>query len=161
MYSIFLTPGRRPYCETFSSIRYCWHQDLTKVYKIVSRLVFGGGTQWISTLLARVGTKITTLTHTAFLNKISVKDAEITLTASWITDPLLHELIILIVQPWRTVPLVAFYFSPSYSIVRAVTAMNWTMLAKFCSQFCFPPLQLLPCFICERYVEPNEGIPNF
>ena len=161
MYFIFLTPDRRPYCETFSSIRYCWHQDLTKVYKIVSRLVFGGGTQWISTLLARVGTKITTLTHTAFLNKISVKDAEITLTASWITDPLLHELIILIVQPWRTVPLVAFYFLPSYSIMRAVTAMNWTILAKFCSQFCFPPLQLLPCFICDRYVEPNEGIPNF
>ena len=49
--------------------------------------------------------EITTLTHT-----------EITLTASWITDPLLHELIIMIVQPWRTVPLVAFYFSPSYGI---------------------------------------------
>ena len=162
MYFIFLTPDRRPYCETFSLIRYCWHHDLTTVYKIVSRPVSGGGgTHWISTLLARVGTKITTLMHTGFLNKISVKDAEITLTASWITDPLLHELIILIVQPWRTVPLVAFYFSPSYSIVRAVTAMNWTMLAKFCSQFCFPPLQLLPCFICERYAEPNEGIPNF
>ena len=120
-----------------------------------------GGTHWITTILTRVRTKITTLTYTGFLKKLSVKDAEITLTASWITDPLLHELIILIVQSWRTVPLVAFYFSPSYSIVRAATAMNRTMLAKFCSQFCFPPLQLLPCFICERYVEPNEGIPNF
>ena len=99
--------------------------------------------------------------YTGFLNKLSVKDAEITLTASWITDPLLHELIILIVQPWRTVPLVAFYFSPSYSIVRAVTAMNRTMVAKFCSQFCCPPQQLLPWFFCERYAEPNEGIPNF
>ena len=94
--------------------------------------------------------EITTLTHT-----------EITLTASWITDPLLHELIIMIVQPWRTVPLVAFYFSPSHGIVRAVTAMNRTMLAKFCYQFCCPPLQFLPWFICERYVEPNKGIPNF
>lgn len=120
-----------------------------------------GGTHWSSTLLTRVRTKITTLTHTGFLNKISVKDTEITLTACWITDPLLQELIILIVQPWRTVPLAAFYFSPSHSIVRTVTVMNWTMLAKFCSQFCCPPLQLPPWFICERYVEPNEGIPNF
>ena len=157
----FLTSGRHLYCETFSSICYCWHQDLTKVYKIVSHLVIGG-THWISTLLTRFGTKITTLTYTGFLNKLSVKDAEITLTASWITDPLLHELIILIVQPCRTVPLVAFYFLPSYSIMRAVTALNHrTMLAKFCSQFCCPPLQLLPWFICELYVELNEGIPNF
>ena len=39
-----------------------------------------------------IGDPLTTLTHTGFVNKISMKDAEITLTASWITDPLLREL---------------------------------------------------------------------